>query len=179
MLPIVIPPSYRGVNIRAVSFPRDINDLIEIHIKNDYGPSSSLQPGTKAIERFYRMFLDWSPYGAYLLSYYGKTVLLLELIPIDSSDAGNFYRSEPYDHFIGIKPAIEEDELVEVLPALFAGVEGIFEANPGIHRLIFSLRYSQPGNSLRILLEQAGFFILKDQLDQESPVIYARERRYL
>jgi hypothetical protein len=177
MLPIQIPPSYEGVSIRSICFPRDVNDLVEIHRTNDYHPSWSLQPDTKTIEVFYRTFLDWSQYGAYLLSYKDMTLFLLELIPICCCDTGQFYRARPNDYSIGIKLNIDPGQANLALQALLAGIEGIFAANPDtIHRLIFPLKYSTPGSLLRNILEKAGFSILKDQPDQGSPVIYALPR---
>src|SRR3984893_10800070 len=98
MLQIRIHPVYKGISIRTIHFPQDVNDLIEIHQRNDYHPSWSLQPDTATIEVFYRTFLDWSPYGAWLLSYRGSTLFLLELIPVDYTDTGRFYPAAPGDY---------------------------------------------------------------------------------
>ena len=174
MLQIRIHPAHKGISIRTIHFPQDVNDLIEIHQRNDYHSSWSLQPDTATIEVFYRAFLDWSPYGAWLLSYRGSTLFLLELIPVDYTDTGRFYPAAPGDYSIGIKLNIGPDRAAIALHALLAAMEGIFAAEPAaIRRFIFPLKYSEPGSLLRNILEEAGFFILKDQKDQGSPVIYA------
>jgi hypothetical protein len=176
MLPVYIPSAYERISIRTICFPRDVNDLVEIHRNNDYHPSWSLQPDTKTIETFYRMFLDWSQYGAYLLSYHGTTLFLLELVPIEYTETGYFYNAVPNDYSISIKLNIDPGQTELSIQVLSATLEGIFAANPLIRRLIFPVSYSVPGSLLRTILEKTGFSILKDQPDQGSPVIYALSR---
>src|ERR1700733_7743498 len=103
MLPIFIHPSYKGISIRTVTLPRDEADLIAIHSKSDYGPGSPLQPTATTIELFYRRFLNWSSYGAYLLSYGGTTLFLLELMPIDHTELGNYYEAAVFDFSIEVR----------------------------------------------------------------------------
>jgi len=173
MLPVRIPPAYKGISIRTIRFPQDVNDLIEIHQRNDYHPSWSLQPDTKTIETFYRTFLDWSPYGAWLLSFRGTTMFLLELMPIDCTDIGQFYPAEPGDYSLGIKLNIGPDQEEIATQTLLAAMEGILTANPAdIRRFIFPVSYNIPGSPLRNILGKAGFIVLKDQSEQGSPVIY-------
>jgi len=173
---IFIHPSYEGISIRAVSLPRDTDDLIAIHIKSDYGPHSPLQPVASTIELLYRRLLDWSLYGAYLLSCRGSTLLLLELVPIGYTEHGYYYEAAPFDYSIEIKLNIGPDRMEEAVQALLAALNGIFTENPGIYRLVFRVAYHKPGSLLRMILEKVGFEQLTGQLEIEESVIYVRWR---
>jgi hypothetical protein len=176
MLTIYIHPSYKGISIRTVALPRDEGDLIDIHAKSDYGPLSPMQPTPTTIETFYRRFLNWSSYGAYLLSYGGTTLFLLELMPIDHTELGNFYDAAVFDFSIEIKLGIGPERAEQAVQALLASVEGIFEENPAIYRLVFRVTYSEKGSLLRNILERAGFMKLEEPLDMEEMVIYVKWR---
>jgi hypothetical protein len=173
MLPVYIQPSYKGIVARTVSLPRDAEDLITIHSRSDYSPLSSFQPTSSTIELFYRRFLDWSSYGAYLLSCHGTTLFLLELMPVDLTELGNYYTPACFDYSIGIKLGIDRDRMEEAVQALLAGLEGIFSENLGIYRLVSRVTYSEPGSLLREVMERAGFEKLAEVAEG---VIYVRWR---
>lgn len=176
MLPIYIHPSFEGISIRTVTLPRDAEDLIEIHLTSDYGPHSPLRPTISTMELFYRRFLAWSAYGAYLLSYRGTTLFLLELIPVDHTDLGYYYEPAFFDYSIGIKLGIDPKRTEEAVLALSAATTGIFAENPGIYRLVFRVTDSEPEGLLRTVLERAGFEQLKGQLEMKESMIYVKWR---
>ena len=173
MLPVYIQPSYKGISARTVSLPRDAEDLIAIHSKSDYSPLSSVQPTASTIELFYHRFLDWSSYGAYLLSYCGTTLFLLELMPVDLTELGNYYAAASFDYSIGIKLGIDRDRMEEAVQALSAGLEGIFAENLEIYRLVSRVTYSEPGSFLGEVVERVGFERLAEV---GEGVIYVRWR---
>ena len=176
MLPIYIHPSHEGVSIRTVTLPRDAEDLIAIHIVSDYGPRSPLQPTVSTIELFYRRFLSWSAYGAYLLSYRDITLFLLELIPVDHTDLGYYYEPAFFDYSVGITLGIDSKRTEEAVLALSAAIKGIFAENLKIYRLVCRVTDSEPGSLLRTVLERAGFEKLKGRPEGREPAIYERWR---
>jgi hypothetical protein len=176
MLPIYIHPSFEGISIRTVTLPRDAGDLIEIHMTSDYGPHSPLRPTISTMELFYRRFLDWSAYGAYLLSYRGTTLFLLELIPIDHTDLGYYYEPAFFDYSIGITLGIDSNRTEEAVLALSAAITGIFAENPEIYRLVSRVMDGAPEGLLRTVLERAGFEQLAGQVEMKEPAIYVRWR---
>jgi len=173
MLPVYIRPSYKGIAARTVSLPRDAEDLIAIHSKSDYSPLSPVQPSFSTIELFYRRFLDWSSYGAYLLSYNGTTLFLLELMPVDHTELGNYYPAASFDYSIGVKLGVDGDMIEEAVRGLLAALEGIFTENQGIYRLVLRITYSEEENLLKVVLERAGFEKL---VEVGEEVVYARWR---
>lgn len=173
MLPIYIPPSCKGVTVRAVSLPRDAEDLIAIHAKSDYHPLSPVQPTASTIELFYRRFLNWSSYGAYLLSYRGTTLLLLELMPVDHTHLGNYYAAASFDYSIGVKLGVSEEMTEDAVRGLSAAVEGVFAENWRIYRLVSRVMFSERGSLLRVVLERAGFEKL---VEVGEELIYVRWR---
>jgi hypothetical protein len=173
---IYIHPSYEGISIRPVSLPGDTEDLIAIHKKSDYGPRSPLQPVASTIELLYRRLLDWSLYGAYLLSYRGSTLMLLELVPIEYTEHGYYYEAAPFDYSIDIKLNIGPERLEAAVQTLLAALNGVFTENPEIYRLVFRVFFHKPGSLLRTILEKAGFEQLAGQTELEESVIYLRWR---
>ena len=176
MLPISIHASYEGISIRKVILPRDAEDLIAIHINSDYGPRSCLQPTVSTMELFYQRFLNWSAYGAYLVSHHGNTLFLLELIPIDHTDLGYYYEPLFFDYSIGVKLGIDSTRTEEAVQALSAALNGIFAENLKIYRLVSRITYSAPGSLLRTILGRAGFEQLEGQVEVKESVIYVKWR---
>lgn len=176
MFPIYIHPSYKGISIRTVELPRDEGDLMDIHAKNDFGASSPLQPTPTTIELFYRRFLNWSSYGAYLLSYEGTTLFLLELMPIDHTELGNYYEAAVFDFSIEIKLGVGPERAEQAIQALQASVAGIFAESPAIYRLLSRVTYSEKGGLLPTILERAGFMKLEEPLGMGEMVIYVKWR---
>jgi hypothetical protein len=176
MLPVFIHPSYEGISIRKVMLPRDTGDLLAIHIENDYGPDSLLRPDASTIELLYRRLLGWSLYGAYLLSYRGSTLMLLELMPVGFTDHGYYYDAAPFDYAIDVKLGAGPERMEELVQVLLAALNGIFTENPSIYRLVFRVTYSKPGSLLRRVLETTGFEQLTRKLEVEESVIYIRWR---
>jgi len=144
--------------------------------RSGHGLGSPLQPTVSTIELFYRRFLAWSAYGAYLLSYRGTTLFLLELIPIDYTDLGYYYESAFFDYSIGITLGIDSNWAEEGVQALGAAINGIFAENPKIYRLVCRVTYNEPGSLLRMVLEKAGFERLEGQVEVAGSVIYGRWR---
>ena len=173
MLPVYIRPSYKGIAIRTVSLPRDAEDLISIHSKSDYSPLSPVQPSVSTIELFYRRFLNWSSYGAYILSYCGTALFLLELMPVDHTEWGNYYEAASFDYSIGVKLGVDENMIEEAVRGLLAALEGVFAENQEIYRLVSRVTYCDPGSLLIHLLERAGF---EKMAEAGEGVIYVRWR---
>jgi hypothetical protein len=176
MLPIYIHPSYEGISIRNVTLPRDTEDLIAIHVRNDYGPRSPVQPVASTIELLYRRLLDWSLYGAYLLCYRGSTLMLLELVPIEYTEHGYYYEAAPFDYSIDIKLNIGPERMEEAVQTLLAALNAVFTESPEIYRLVCRVTYNKPGSLLRTILEKVGFEQLTGSLAVEESVMYVRWR---
>jgi hypothetical protein len=174
MFPIDIDPSYQDISIRPVAIPRDSNDLATILKKVAFHPIWHLQSQEAIAENSYQVLLQMPAYNAYILSHLETTLFILEMLPMNRTEFGQYYAEEPRDYFLQLNLSIDDSLTDTAVQALRASLDGIF-ANPEINvrRLIFPLFYSEPGSLLNNILEETGFFILQKKTDPRSPIFYA------